>query len=125
MLVEILEILEQPLIAGGFGTLLGLYLHARKYKAIKWPRRLKKSWDLGFLYDCMDSAFGAFALVLALNPGDPYRMFLVALIGALNAEKVIQYLSRMFNQVTDANITKSLEKEVTQSKDKSQNKKSS
>nr|WP_240948553.1 DUF4257 domain-containing protein [Bacillus sp. RO1] len=123
-MLQAVDVLLQPLVGGFFGGFIGLYLHARKYKAIKRPRKLRKSWDLGFLYDCMDSAFGAFALVLALNPGDPFRVFLVALLGALNAEKVMKYLSGMFNQITNDNITKSLEKEITMP-EKDNNKKSS
>lgn len=120
MLLNLLEVLKIPLLGGIFGVFIGIYIHAKNNKGkIRLPRKLKYSWDLGFLYDCMESAFGAFALVLVLAPSDLLRVSIVALLGALNADKVIAYLVKVFNQVTNSDIDKSLNKDIDNQKDDS------
>lgn len=119
MLLSILEVLKEPLMAGVFGLFVGFFNHARKNKRkIIFPRRLKGSWDLGFIYDCIESFIGAFALVLAVGPSDWIRIFLVGLIGALNAEDVFNYLLNQLKQLTDKSITMDIDKEIKSEDDK-------
>lgn len=119
MLLSIWEVLKEPLMAGVFGFLVGLFNHARKNKRkIVFPRKLKGSWDLGFIYDCMESAIGAFALVLLVGPSDWLRIFLVGLIGALNAEVVFNVLLNHLKQLTDKSINNDIEKDIKSEDDK-------
>lgn len=113
MLLSLLEVLKIPLLGGIFGVFVGVYIHAKKNKGkIRLPRKFKHSWDLGFLYDCMESAFGAFALILMLAPSDLFRVVIVALLGSLNADMVIAYLVKVFNRMTNGDIDKSLNKDI-------------
>lgn len=113
MLLSIWEVLKEPVLAGVFGLFVGIYVHARKNnKKIIKPRKLKGSWDLGFLYDCMESAFGAFSLVLISAPSDIVRVMVIALLGAYNADKINNYLVRLFNNATIGSIDKSLDKKI-------------